>query len=116
MFLIKGFDKELLKRLGNILSVLHCGHSIKIEEFRIYGLETAREFVRLYSWYYMPPSMHLILLHGHLIMKNFNFPIHMMSEEAQESRNKDIKRFREFHSRKTSRYILLMVLFMKVEF
>ncbi|XP_043467796.1 uncharacterized protein LOC122502016 [Leptopilina heterotoma] len=98
-----GFDKELLKRLSNILSVLHCGHSIRIEEFRIYGLETAREFVRLYPWYCMPPSMHIILLHGYLVLKKFDLPIYMMSEEAQETRNKDIKRFREFHSRKKSR-------------
>ncbi|XP_031782937.1 uncharacterized protein LOC116416855 [Nasonia vitripennis] len=60
-------------------------------------------YVELYPWYYMPPSIHTILIHGHLIVQAVVLLIGMFSEEAQECKNKDIKRYRENHSRKTSR-------------
>lgn len=51
----------------------------------------------------MPTSVHKILMHSSEIISYFIVPIGQLGEEAQESRNKDIKRFREFHSRKFSR-------------
>lgn len=51
----------------------------------------------------MPTSWHVILLHGYEIMASMPFPIGMMSEEAQESRNKDLKHFRDDHTRKINR-------------
>lgn len=42
----------------------------------------------------MPPSMHIILLHGYAIIETFLVPIGMLSEEAQEANNKNVKRFR----------------------
>ena len=53
----------------------------------------------------MPSSVHKILIHGKDIIEHFAvLPIGQLSEEAQESRNKDYKRFRLHHSRKCSRY------------
>lgn len=43
----------------------------------------------------MPPSIHSILIHGYLIVEAVVLPIGMFSEEAQECKNKDIKRYRE---------------------
>lgn len=60
-------------------------------------------YANLYSWYYMPPSVHKISIHGSSIIKSFVSPIGILSEEAQESFNKDIKRYRESYSRKSSR-------------
>lgn len=51
----------------------------------------------------MPPSVHKVLLHGADLMKHFDLPIGMYSEEAQEARNKDFRNIRENHSRKNSR-------------
>lgn len=51
----------------------------------------------------MPPTIHKVLLHGGKIMQHFLLPIGQYSEEAAEARNKDFKRFREFHTRKYSR-------------
>lgn len=84
-----------------VLSVYHF--KARIEPFRIYTRETAELFVKRYNWYYMPTSLHEILLHGHQVMDILDLPIGMYSEEAQEARNKEVKRFREEHSRKTSR-------------
>lgn len=60
-------------------------------------------YVSLYNWYHMPTSVHKVLLHGADIIDSFELPIGNFSEEAQESRNKDFKRIRANHSRKTSR-------------
>lgn len=68
----------------------------------MYNWKTAELYVNLYGRYYMPPSVHKILLHGSSIIKPFTLPIGILSEEAQELRNKDIKRYREFYSRKSS--------------
>lgn len=51
----------------------------------------------------MPASLHRILIHGADIVKVAALPIGMFSEEALESRNKDLRRYRELYSRKFSR-------------
>ena len=51
----------------------------------------------------MPVTVHKVLFHGKEIIKSAIVPIGQMSEEAQEARNKDIRRYREFFTRKTSR-------------
>lgn len=48
----------------------------------------------------MPPTVHKILIHGSIIVKNAMVPIGELSEEAQESKNKDIRRYRESFTRK----------------
>ncbi|KAL7290602.1 hypothetical protein TKK_0015364 [Trichogramma kaykai] len=52
----------------------------------------------------MCTAMHVILIHRHEILERLPLPIGFFSEEAQESNNKNVKKSREFHSRKTSRY------------
>lgn len=44
-----------------------------------------------------------ILDHGREIIKQSIVPIGQLSEEAQEARNKDYRRFRKNHTRKCSR-------------
>lgn len=51
----------------------------------------------------MPPVVHKLLIHGAAIAKEAILPIGLLSEEAMEARNKDIRRFREQHTRKSSR-------------
>lgn len=63
-------------------------------------LETARLFVREYNWYYMPASVHKLLIHGEEIISNFTILIGQLSEEASEARNKEFRKYREIHSRK----------------
>jgi len=100
---ITGVDESLIHRFHVILQVLSSGYNINYDNFREYSLETARKFVDLYPWYYMPTSMHKLLIHGPEIIAHALLPIGQLSEEAQEARNKDIKRFREDFSRKCSR-------------
>ncbi|XP_076660390.1 uncharacterized protein LOC143363727 [Halictus rubicundus] len=100
---ITGLDEKLIKRFHVILQVVSSGHKIDISKFKEYTIETARTFVELYPWYYMPTSMHKLLIHGPQIITSSLLPIGQMSEEAQEASHKHVKRIREDFSRKSSR-------------
>lgn len=101
---ITGLDPVLIKRFATILRVISCGEPINVEAFANFTHDTAQKYVDLYGWYYMPSSVHKLLIHGAEIVKHFGLmPIGKLSEEAAEARNKDFKRIREHHSRKFSR-------------
>lgn len=100
---ITKIDKQLITKFHVILQTLSSGFDINTDRFKEYALTTARLFVTLYPWYAMPPTIHKILIHGFEVIKSFCLPIGQLSEEAQEARNKDIKKYRADFSRKTSR-------------
>jgi hypothetical protein len=66
-------------------------------------MDTAKLYIEHYNWYYMPASVHKILLHDADVIKHCLLPIGQLSEEASEARNKQYKSFREHFTRKTSR-------------
>lgn len=96
-------DIRLIQRFHIILQTLSCIYDIDSAKFGSYATETAELCVSLYPWYPMPTSVHRVLLHGSVIIASFCVPIGLLSEEAQEARNKDIKRFRLNFALKTSR-------------
>lgn len=100
---ITGIDEDFINRFAVILRTMSCGFAINVEAFRAYTMDTARLYIKLYSWYYMPASVHKILLHGADIIQYAALPIGILSEEALESRNKDFRNIRENHTRKFSR-------------
>lgn len=100
---ITKIDKELIYRLSVILETICCNFPVNAEKFGSYAEETAKLAISLYPWYYMPSSVHRILLHGKDIIQNAALPIGSLSEEAQECRNKEYKYYRIHHSRKCSR-------------
>lgn len=100
---ITGVDKDIIWRFKVILATISCGHKIKVDVFKNYCLDTASRFVELYPWYNMPTTVHKILIHAPEIISYASLPIGQLGEEAQEARNKDIKRYREGFSRKFSR-------------
>lgn len=51
----------------------------------------------------MPTALHKLFIHGPQIVHYALLPIGQMSEDAQESRNKDFKTYREGFSRKCTR-------------
>ncbi len=94
---------ELIRRFAVILQAMASGKKVDIEKFGTYTHETARLYVAKYEWYYMPASVHKILIHGARIIESAILPIGQLSEEAQEARNKDYKRFRLHNTRKSDR-------------
>lgn len=100
---ITKFDVRLLKRFAVILQTMASGKRINVAAFSLYARETATLYVEVYPWYYMPPTVHKILIHGSDVIQHAIVPIGQMSEEAQESRHKEVRRYREYNTRKMSR-------------
>lgn len=100
---ITGLNENLIRKFAIILQALAAGHEIDPIKFSEFAADTAADYVKLYDWYYMPASVHKILVHGADIIRSLSVPIGQLSEEAQEARNKEFKRFREDHTRKCSR-------------
>lgn len=100
---ITGVDIGLIKRFKLILEIISCGFPIKLEKFSKYLSSTAKYYVDLYAWHPMTPTIHKILAHGVLVIKNALLPIGQLSEEAAESRNKHFRLYRQNFARKFSR-------------
>lgn len=77
--------------------MINCACPIDGPRFTDYCLETARLYVSLYNWYYMP------LIHGPSIATHGFLPLGQLSEEVLEASHKVCKIFRNKHARKMSR-------------
>ena len=102
---ILGVDKGLVKRFFIILCVLSCKHPIDPDKLEIYCKDTFKTYVTHFKWYPMPAAVHKMIVHSHQVVRDKPVPIGLLSEEAQESRNKDVKNFREHFTRKYSRKV-----------
>lgn len=100
---ITGFNLDLIKRFHVLLESLNCGLKIDSEKFGEYARETLELYLKEYFWYSMPVSVHKVLCHGKDIIASCILPIGQLSEEAQEARNKDCRKYRDLFTRKTSR-------------
>ncbi|KAJ8677327.1 hypothetical protein QAD02_013114 [Eretmocerus hayati] len=98
-----GFDIRLLVRIATILGVIPCGEVVNIGAFRAYGIDTARRFVEFYDWYYMPTTLHLILIHGYLFLRKLDPAMGLYSEEPLESSHKVLKSYRNYRARRCDR-------------
>ncbi|KAK4887814.1 hypothetical protein RN001_004085 [Aquatica leii] len=97
------YKNYIIKKFHVILQVTSCGFEINVDKFEKYALDTARRYVLLYPWYYMPTTVHKLLIHGAKIIGFSMLPIGQMSKEAQESCKKYVKSFRQDFARKFSR-------------
>jgi hypothetical protein len=100
---ITGVDDNRILRFYVILQSISSGFELNIEEFNQYAEDTAKLFVKEYPWFCMPACVHKILVLGGHIVSGAILPSVYLSEEAQESRNKDRKYLRRSYSRKISR-------------
>ena len=57
-------DEKLIKRMHAIIITVSTGLKMKTEVFRDFILDTAKYFVKLYSWYNMSPTKHKFLIQG----------------------------------------------------
>lgn len=90
---ITKIDVKLIRKMHIILIVVASGHEIDAENFREFCLNTGRHFVEKYPWYCMPPTLHKYFVHGPEIISYVLMPIGHLTEEAQEARNKDFKKY-----------------------
>lgn len=64
-------DEGLIWRLYNILCLINSNYSFYVDKFRSYCDETYSLYVNLYYWFYMPVSLHKLLVHSGQIIANF---------------------------------------------
>ena len=99
---ITGVSVEAITRLRTVLIALNSGFPLS-DKFEAYCQETSQYLVDNYGWYKIPPSVHKMLEHSSQAAAQFELPIGMYSEEAQESQNKVIINARLEHNAKISR-------------
>ena len=89
---ITGFNTNLLENFGTILTAINSGYKIHPRKFNEFAKQTSELYINKYPWYYMPASVHKILIHGAKIIENLSIPMGKLTEEAQEARNKEIRK------------------------
>lgn len=108
---ILGLEHWLLDGLHTLLVALECSLPVDSKKFGMFCYDLAQRYKNEYGWYYLPVSIHKLLVHGKDIMEASVLPLGILSEQAGESQNKMYKRYREHHSRKDSRIHTLTDLF-----
>ena len=98
-----GLDKNIITRIHVALQAVTCFFPLNNDAFASFCRQTAEEYVRKYSWYFMPVSLHKLLVHSATVAAQCQVPIGIVSEEAAEASNKDLRRFRLRHTRKDTR-------------
>ena len=96
-------DEELIKRLYITLCVLSSNNEVDAKKLQEYNHETAKLYISLYNWYYMPQAVHNMLANSSQVINIKAIPVGFLSEEPQESSNKVFKFTREHLTRKFSR-------------
>nr|CAI5861480.1 unnamed protein product [Callosobruchus analis] len=86
-----------------VLRIIASGKKINIDKFDLLTKQTRDLYLQHYSWYYMPSTLHKLLVHGKDVISNFDLPTGNLSEEALEARHKEIRKNRLSYTRKTSR-------------
>jgi len=100
---ITGVDKDLIQKFYLILRVISSTEKINTNTFSILLKNTLQLYLNKYNWYYMPASVHKVLIHGCHIIEYFDLSIGLLSEEALKVRHKEIRKTRLHHTQKTSR-------------
>lgn len=97
-------DYELIKRFKIILIALSTCKTVNPDKFQKYANDTANIYIEKYGeWRTMSTTVHKVLQHGASIIRHHLIPLGELSEEAQEARNKDYKKYRLSNTRKNSR-------------
>ena len=97
-----------------IRQVIFSGFNVKINSFEKYCNETAEQLVSFYPLYSMSTTVHKILIHGPRIVELAILPIGQLFQEAQKSRNKDVRNYRENYARKCSRKETMEDIFLRL--
>ncbi|CAH0382639.1 unnamed protein product [Bemisia tabaci] len=100
---ITGLDHQLLVNFHVILRLLNCKEDLNLEKFDELTKETLSLYMAKYQWYKLPQTVHKILIHGSEVMRNFDFPVAFLAEDALEATHKDIRSERDGRTRKRSR-------------
>ena len=87
-------NENLIRNCKVILCALASKQPINAVKFGELAKATAEIYKKEYHWRKMSATFHKILCHGEIIAQNNILPLGELSEEAQESKNKDYRHFR----------------------
>lgn len=62
-----------------------------------------QKLILLHQWYSVLPTVHEVLFHSSQVIAHAILPTGQLKQEAQEARNRDVKRLRQYNWRKLSR-------------
>lgn len=85
---ITKLNRNKIERFNIIFQVICCGNSVNVQKFHDYCTDTAKELINSYEWYFMPATVHKLLIHGSKIISEAALPVGIFFEEAQKARNK----------------------------
>ena len=77
-------DEELIVRIRNILIAIDCQESINAGKIDTYCKATHGLYLKLYSWYKIPATVHKVLAHAGEIIIHLPAPLGVLAEEAAE--------------------------------
>ncbi|GBM52405.1 hypothetical protein AVEN_258169-1 [Araneus ventricosus] len=85
---ITGMELNLPKRLGIILECINCNMKINLEKFVEFTRVTQDIYLRNYSWYPMPISLHKFYLEGETQLKRVFFRLdHTLKKPRRQEIN-----------------------------
>ena len=96
-------DARLIHQLSVMLCSLNSGYDKNSTKYVEYAKKTASLFEELFCWFYMPVSVHKMLMHGSQVIKSLCISVGHASEEGLEGTHKIIRTAREHHTCKRSR-------------
>ena len=101
---VTGVPVEIIKRANNIWICLRSGLPIDPQKFDRYARDTEAMWKAEFPWFPLPPAVHKVWVHGSEVFEVFPITIRsgLLSEEAAEASNKDVKAIQLDHSRQIS--------------
>lgn len=64
-------DQNLVKNIYHVLVAVSCQKKLNIQSFTELCTKTARQWVKQFDYYYMPVTLHKLLIHGNRIISSF---------------------------------------------
>lgn len=102
---ITGLDEGIIRNFAILLQAIASGQEIDTKKFDHFAKNLAKLLIENYPSYYMPVSVHKILIHGAEIIKHCLLLIEQLSEEVIEARHKEFRQYRRKTTRKSNRKV-----------
>ena len=82
---VLNIDEELIVRFRNILIAINCQEPINAEKIDTYCKATYGLYLKLYSWYKIPATVHKVLAHAGEIIIHSPAPLGISEHITRES-------------------------------
>lgn len=102
---ITGLDERTIRNFAILLQPIASNQEIDVKKFDRFAKKVAKLLIQNYPWYYMPVSIHKILIHGAEIIKHCKFPIGQLLEEVIKAKHKEFRQYRKDNTRKNNRTV-----------